>query len=62
MKIFRETNFLWLGPGLAAISGIINLLNSNISNGLRIAWYIITPISIIGTIYGIICHVYSNKK
>lgn len=55
--MLKKRGFLWIGPSLLIIASIINLLNSNISNGLRIAWLVLLPISIILTVTGVISHI-----
>jgi hypothetical protein len=53
---------LWIGPSLLIIASVINLLNSKISNGLRITWLVLLPVSIILTVIDIISHIRETRN
>lgn len=58
--MFKNKKFMWVGPGLVVIAGIINLLNPGISNVIKVAWYVLLPLALVAVIYGIISHIRSE--
>lgn len=60
--MLKNRLYLWIGPSLLIIASVINLLNSKISNGLRITWLVLLPISIILTVIGIISHIRETRN
>jgi hypothetical protein len=55
-KIFKPAKFQWTGPLLAFVLGVINLFNPKLPDIIIYAWYIITPLALIGTIIALVNH------
>jgi hypothetical protein len=60
--MLKNRLYLWIGPSLLIIASVINLLNSKISNGLRITWLVLLPVSIILTVIDIISHIRETRN
>jgi cytochrome c-type biogenesis protein CcmH/NrfF len=55
-RLFQAVRFQWVAPFLVLVAGCINLINSELSNTLKIIWLCMFPIVIILLVVGIINH------
>ena len=52
----RKRKWLWVGPLLIVLAGIVNLLNPSLPPALKNLWLILMPVALAITLFGINLH------
>jgi hypothetical protein len=47
----KNRKFDWVIPAIVVITGIFNLLNTNIDGTIRTLWWVLTPVALILLMY-----------